>query len=136
MYWRRLIAVVGVAVFSLSLGITANAAESLLRDPTDPSGNGGSTLQVVVGDEAPKGQPKLRTIIKGSATSIAIVNGKRVRVNDRVGGFVVKEIRRKEVVLEKAGEELFLFLPNHSPKTREKKSSVSQGVASHSGQDM
>ncbi|MFT4713251.1 MAG: hypothetical protein ACI8W1_001732 [Candidatus Azotimanducaceae bacterium] len=99
---------------------TAFAAEVVSRDPTDPSGNGGSAISMLRVEKERTGLPKLSTIILGESSRLAVIDGKRIRENDRVGVYVVKRISRKEVVLQKSGEELRLLLPKHVEQDFEK----------------
>jgi hypothetical protein len=50
----------------------------------------------------PPPEPKLQGIVYAATGSWAIVDGKTVHVGDRLGGFRVKEISRRNVTLERA----------------------------------
>ncbi len=112
-----------------------NAADKGLRDPTDPSGNGGSLSEVSVTEGGDPGFPKLSTIILGESSRLAVIDGKRIRESDRISGYLVKEILRKEVVLEKSGEEIRIRLPGYVKKIgggSARHETVSDGMASSS----
>lgn len=93
------------------------AAEVMSFDPTDPSGNGGSAASLLSGNKEKKkeevGLPKLSTIILGKNSRLAVIDGQRIKEKDQIGGYIVKTISRKEVVLVKSGKEVRLLLPYH-----------------------
>ena len=92
----------------------AFAAEVMSFDPTDPSGNGGSpvSLSSVDKEKEETDLPKLSTIILGQYSRVAVIDGQRVKETEQIGGYIVKTISRKEVVLLKSDKEIRLLLPD------------------------
>lgn len=80
-------------------------------DPTRPLGK-------VVGVQSRSAVLQLNSILISSGRKIAIINGKEVEVNDRVGGARVTEIHADRVVVYRQSEEIVLKL--YRNKLREK----------------
>ncbi|MDP4529022.1 MSHA biogenesis protein MshK [Alkalimonas delamerensis] len=91
-------------LFSCSLALLLSVAAQ--ADPTRPA--------VVVGDVASvrqeTGQPVLQLIRWRDEGAVSMINGSLLKVGDSIDGYRVHHIARDHVVLERAGEQLHLFL--------------------------
>lgn len=83
-----------VGLFSSSL----TAAEPRLYDPTRPP----LAQQQLSADPEQQIQLKLQQIITRGEQHIALIDGRRVKVGQRLGEYLIQSIEARHVVLEKA----------------------------------
>ena len=81
-------------------------------DPTrPPGGSGAGSAAEESKEEAEGGDPlKLESLLVGAGRRVAIISGQSVRVGERIRGFTVQNILRREVVLADGGETRVLRL--------------------------
>lgn len=86
----------------LFAGSPLAAGEPSLPDPTRPpevTGGSGPSPETV----GPPEELNLQSLLHGGERALAIINGRSLRVGDRIHGYTVEEIGRDRVVLAGGG---------------------------------
>lgn len=100
------------AVLTLSFGATSAGAEAL-HDPTRPA-----TLKASASTTPAAATVRLEAILRAEGRHVAIVNGKVVRVGDRVGDAIIIEINDHAVAYIRAGARHVSSLVRHELNVR------------------
>ena len=89
------------------------SARAELGDPTRPPDVSTVAVESPESGDAPF---RVSTILIAPGRKVAIVNGSRVEVGDKVGGATVSEINAQAVLLEMTGEEFELRISGQPVK--------------------
>ncbi len=93
------------------------SARAELGDPTRPPDVSTVAVESPESGDAPF---RVSTILIAPGRKVAIVNGSRVEVGDKVGGATVSEINAQAVLLELGGEEIELRISGQPVKVAAK----------------
>ena len=91
----------------LTAVLLASAAQAALDDLPDPTRPGGLSRG---GEPAAGGELVLQSVLIAPSRRIAVINGQKLAVGDRIRDQEVIEIRTHEVVLRRSGQERVLKL--------------------------
>ena len=98
---HRLLQSVTWTLLSVAVGVALAAGESVLPDPTRPPD--GLIGLPATGEPAVPAEPRLQSVLIGSAGRSAIIDGQRYKVGDRVGDARLVKISENEVILTNSG---------------------------------
>ena len=122
---------IGIAALAASMTAMPGAAVENLPDPTRPP----AALGIPAGDLVASAGPVLQSILISGTRRHAIIDGRIVRVGDKVGGAQVAEIKQGEVVLkdEKQSQTLHLFPPTDGAVSISRVEAQKEGAAAKKG---
>ncbi|HKL78218.1 MAG TPA: hypothetical protein VJ985_07640, partial [Gammaproteobacteria bacterium] len=105
-------AAIGLALFLVGVQGPVAAGGTAAVDPTRPPGGSAAASAAAKGEKEaePAEALKLESLLVGTGRRVAIISGQSVRIGERIHGYTVQNILRREVVLADGGKTRVLRL--------------------------
>jgi len=105
-------AAIGLALFLVGVQGPVAAGGTAAVDPTRPPGGSAAGSAAAKGEKEaePAEALKLESLLVGTGRRVAIISGQSVRIGERIHGYTVQNILRREVVLADGGKTRVLRL--------------------------